>query len=196
MATRKNKPILATANVPFTPMNNKKLPQKETPYELLKLGDLATPKLNKSNSSSNSLKFDEIKINNDLEIIENNNIIQIKDLLIKALNKIEQLEKEQNKNYNSISTQTSNYNKRSHVKILNENSIKNNNFEEDSTEIKPSNFSSKPFSNNFKSSNSSNNSLNSSSSKNLQERMHQMSIMLKQLENRLENLDPISKYIK
>lgn len=55
---QKNKqPHLAVANMPFTPMTHKIEKPTSTPYRLLQVNDLATPKINKSHSSVDKIEM-------------------------------------------------------------------------------------------------------------------------------------------
>lgn len=55
---QKNKqPHLAVANMPFTPMTHKIEKPTATPYRLLQVNDLATPKINKSHSSVDKIEM-------------------------------------------------------------------------------------------------------------------------------------------
>lgn len=57
MYKQKGKPHLADANVPFTPMAKKAKKEKESPIHPLRIDDLATPKGNRSHSSSDQLEI-------------------------------------------------------------------------------------------------------------------------------------------
>lgn len=240
----KGKPPLALANHPFTPMMNKKAPQAESPFELLKLGDLATPKINKS--SSGSIHADEILLKDDpidninVEVESNQSISEIKKLLLAAIEKLNSLEKSQKivkKKLVNVSTQVSDSpteqlgkkiktekkaspnpgrvqiveteeeipkkrksnvkqeakpEKKTHLPVHSRNDIKSISSEE-STEVRISKGKSRNFISGSGNS-SSDPMFSDSGSQGLQERMHQMSIMLKDLEIRLDGIDLGKKY--
>jgi hypothetical protein len=67
----KSKPQLAQANQPFTPMSHKGKKGDGTPYQPLRVDDLATPKMNKSHSASGQdcSQIDDIEIDDSDDMI-------------------------------------------------------------------------------------------------------------------------------
>jgi hypothetical protein len=63
----KTKPQLAQANQPFTPMTHKSNRAAETPYQPLRVDDLATPKMNKSHSVSSRESSEIVRTDTDPE---------------------------------------------------------------------------------------------------------------------------------
>lgn len=109
----KSKPYLAHAVEPFTPMMHKQVKSAETPYQPLKLNDLATPKLNKSHSSTDqidkSMESDDLPSDEVAHQIENGEIAEVKQALMVVLNFLDKLSKNQPKpkQMKSVSVQTS-----------------------------------------------------------------------------------------
>lgn len=101
----RRKPQLARGKQPFTPMSRKDGKQVETPYEPLRLNDLATPKVNKSgqNSAHNSIRHEEEFENTGDDLAE------LKALLLNAVRVIERMEnqKERKVKTKTTGTQTS-----------------------------------------------------------------------------------------
>lgn len=92
------KPQLARANQPFTPMTHKTAKQVETPYQPLKLNDLATPKMNRSHSSSEHQDLHQSMSSDDLPLEQpNNDLEELKNTLMAAVRIIERMEANQQK---------------------------------------------------------------------------------------------------
>ena len=119
MAQRKG--MLAAANQ-FTPMTNKNVQNAETPMCLLKMQDLATPKLNKNSLSPKEdqrfrspaiqLQSPSTEVNVDTEvpspkfsgIPETASLADVKSLLIAALNYVDNLQKLEDQRKSSLVT--------------------------------------------------------------------------------------------
>ena len=71
MKKKSKQPHLAAANQPFTPMSHKNQNVAGTPFHPLQLNDLATPKINKSNSNMEKVITEE-KIESSSRDIESN----------------------------------------------------------------------------------------------------------------------------
>ena len=106
------KPQLARANQPFTPMTHKTAKQVETPYQPLKLNDLATPKMNRSHSSSEQQDLHQSSSSDEFPVEQpNNDLAELKNALMTAVRIIERMEQSQARpakpRTKTVATQTS-----------------------------------------------------------------------------------------
>lgn len=97
---QRDKPHLAGAHEPFTPMTRKGVKPSETPYEPLKLNDLATPKVNKSLSGSISDDSDD----HDIDTHPTDELSELRHAMMTVVGIIDRMRVSKEKR--SIATQT------------------------------------------------------------------------------------------
>lgn len=211
MKKKSKQPHLAAANQPFTPMSHKNQNVVSTPFHPLQLNDLATPKINKSNSNLEKAILDE-KIDKSPREIENiqpqhQNQLQVepqsqssefkelKQALLSCIRVVERMEKNK-KTYKSASTQCQLTSlkpainaKPSQKKVPSgmENNY-NNQYEMEKQKMK---LARKPSADNFSRKDSS--LSNSAGDSDLQDQINSMSIMLKKLQARIDLIDKTSQ---
>ena len=109
MRNRKPKnPPLATANQPFTPMTHKPARPVDTPYQPLRLGDLATPVLNKSHTNEERNAIDS-PLDEEGTLQTGTELNELKSTLLRAISIIDKMEaskRDSSRKYRSIQTQT------------------------------------------------------------------------------------------
>jgi hypothetical protein len=98
------RPRLARASDPFTPLTHRVAPA-ETPYHPLRVDDLATPKVNKSQSSSDHT---EINMSAGSEgVTTDESVAELRKALLSAMAALDRIEKSKKPvNYRTASTQT------------------------------------------------------------------------------------------
>ena len=206
--SKQKQPSLAVANMPFTPMTNRAGREKETPYQPLKIDDLRTPISNKSRSSEHS-RFKDSPQSYDFDDDEQlysdtNGFTILKNLLTNALQIVEKLEcesKNKNKKYKDAQVQTENFEdekencyETTEISIINNSS--DSNMSTDNSSIKDKkdkykyNIENSPLSyESYLYSNTKSSKNSESSEKALENKMHDLSILLQKLENQLDEMN-------
>lgn len=212
MKKKSKQPHLAAANQPFTPMSHKNQNVAGTPFHPLQLNDLATPKINKSNSNVEKVLIED-KIESSSRSIENNisqpqqpqshsqvdtqssssEIKELKQALLNCIKVIDRMEKNK-KTYKNASTQCQTVkpalnSKPSQKKIASgaENNSNNNQFEIEKQRVK---IRRQPSSDNYNRKETS--ISNSAGDSDLQDQINSMSLMLKNLQARIDLIDKSS----
>ena len=209
---RSKQPYLAAANMPFTPMIHKVEKPAETPFHPLQLNDLATPKVNKSDLSvekeivHTNKQYEEFSALKDDEIIHeqkmerrieertdksgNSDIKDLKMALLNCLKVVERMEKKKEapKVYKSIETQTSkpliSNNKFPQRKPFQ--NIENQQFNQiEAEQNKPKN----KVSGDLNANKSDINTTHSSDESDLNNQINSLSLMLKKLQNRIDQIE-------
>ncbi|KAH0795657.1 hypothetical protein GPJ56_000536 [Histomonas meleagridis] len=210
MRNNKPKPPLATANQPFTPMTHKTARPADTPFHLLKLGDLATPVLNKSHSSADHDIIDSPEEKQEFAQTDSD-LNELKNTLLHAISIIDKIEASKKSNtakLKNAQTQTEvekSSPKQTYFSSSESTEISINDSSDSmtiakKTDKKPKRNSNQQFSDSInittpKPHKSSTRISTTQSSgerieeKALQERMHDLSLLLKRLENQLDEMN-------
>lgn len=208
MKKKSKQPHLAAANQPFTPMSHKNQNVASTPFHPLQLNDLATPKINKSNSNFEKVLIEE-KIENSSRSIDNNacqqqqqsqshinspssDIKELKQALLSCIRVIEKMEKNK-KTYKNASTQCQSVkptiNSKPAQKKVSSGAENNpsNQYELEKQKVK---IRRQPSTDNFNRKDAS--LSNSAGDSDLQDQINSMSLMLKKLQARIDLIDKSS----
>ncbi|KAH0800258.1 uncharacterized protein GO595_007370 [Histomonas meleagridis] len=194
-------------NQQFTPITNKALKPLDTPYHPIHLGDLSTPISNKSNSNEDQ---ETINISKEEELTSDYN--ELKNTLLHAISIIDKLsstKKSSPLKYRSVQTQTAIENSLQKQSPLSPSETTEITFDDSSdsmiitkkTENQDDSFDvsclgdmTTPKSQEksyFSSTESSNERIEE---KALQDRMHDLSLLLKRLENQLDEMNQSDSY--
>lgn len=182
MNYERRRPQLAQGKQPFTPISHKNGKNVETPYEPLKLNDLVTPKGNRSGLAAEKRPV-------SYEDVQNNDLAELKAVLLKAVRVVERMERKQV--MKSVATQTGQQQKPAARKRFEATEV--NLSGSDSSDVSPvvnkrhaQKAQAKPVAQRSGLSSSSD---RKSGGNDLEQRMRDMSLLIKRLENQLDTID-------
>ena len=181
MNYERRRPQLAQGKQPFTPMSHKNGENAETPYEPLRLNDLVTPKGNRSGMAVEKHSVSYVDA-------QSNDLAELKAVLLKAVRVIERMERKPVTK--SVGTQTGQQAPAVRKRFeATEVTLSDSDSSDVSPVVKRDNkryAQPKPVA---KTSGLSSSSDRKSGGSDLEQRMRDMSLLIKRLENQLDTID-------